>query len=92
MKYLYQDVNVELAFNVSVHLTGQPLPGASPPYFSVEFILSDQPSPVASGSFNGGNGAATVGNHSAVSFNTEALQGIVHTIWLQFIFNRLQSL
>ena len=75
VKYLYQDVNVELAFNVSVHLIGQQLPGASPPHLSFEFVLSDEADVVASGSFNGGGGAVVVGDQSAVVFEEEILEG-----------------
>ena len=75
VKYFYQDVDVELAFNVSVHLIGQQLPGASPPHFSFEFLLSNQDNVLSSGSFNGGNGAVVVGDQSAVVFNEDTLEG-----------------
>ena len=85
MKYLYQDIDVELVFNVSVYLTGQQLPGASPPHFSVEFKLSDQEDIAASGSFNGGNGAVTVNNHNSVDFNSETLEGNTVIITFNFV-------
>ena len=75
VKYLYQDVDVELAFNVSVYLIGQQLPGASPPHLSFEFILSDQEDVMSSWSFNGGDGAVVVGDQSAVAFNEDILEG-----------------
>ena len=82
MKYLYQDVDVELAFNVSVLLIGQQLPGASPPHLSFEFVLSDEADVVASGSFNGGNGAVVVGDQSAVVFKEDVLEGKSNTALL----------
>ena len=66
---------MELAFNVSVHLIGQQLRGASPPHFSFEFVLSDEADVVASGSFNFGNGAVVVGDQSTVVFEEEILEG-----------------
>ena len=68
-------MDVELAFNVSIHLIGQQLPGASPPHLSFEFVLSDEADVVASGSFNGGNGAVVVGDQSAVVFKEDVLEG-----------------
>ena len=79
VKYLYQDVDVELAFNVSVHLIGQQLLGASPPHLSFEFVLSDEADVVASGSFNSGDGAVVVGDQSAVVFKEDVLEGKSNT-------------
>ncbi len=40
---LYQDVMVDVAYNVTLQLLGQAFPGGDPPYLAMQLSLTDQP-------------------------------------------------
>ena len=40
---LYQDVMVDVAYNVTLQLSGQAFPGGDPPYLAMQLSLTDQP-------------------------------------------------
>ena len=48
---LYQDVVVDVAFNVTLQLSGQAFPGGDPPYLAVQLSLSDRPDDITALSF-----------------------------------------